>query len=468
MGSADGQFGTPESDDKRLRRFGQYVDGLKSWLRAQQYSDLTLLTPLRPDNLLPPALVFQCAVADLHPRPADGPCRPDQRLQRIVKVYPHFSAIVALEAYVLLGIDPHPNVCSATRFLSWDKGSKFYNPWAFEMDRAQHDLGNKAALGKLSPAKFVDIASQFFEGLAHLHDNGIIHLDIKPQNVLYDGGVIKICDFGSCVMADAFAPDEEIITKWYRPPEAWQLPVRGLTAACDIWSAGCMLFEILTQKALALTHEQYPWIDADLPSLLDTHIHSLGWGTDANLMALELITRCLAPVAADRPSSSLISSWLKGGGAAFPLVRLGGKEVGAGSEAGSAGSASDDAAQHRGAKGPPRKRAAPQTLSQIDHLAPVLTYIGLTIGRRFTDEDMRCAARIALALPTRPRACEHCTYAASVYLSLCRENTLRDGWYSDISDGADCRDCAGVFEAITEVATSLKWRIYCARSSGGR
>ena len=90
-------------------------------------------------------------------------------------------------------------------------------------------------------------AYQLIRGLAYLHSCGIAHRDIKPQNVLVERqtGVLKICDFGSAKQLVKGEPNVSYISsRYYRAPEL----IFGCTlysTAIDIWSAGCVIAEML-------------------------------------------------------------------------------------------------------------------------------------------------------------------------------------------------------------------------------
>ena len=79
-----------------------------------------------------------------------------------------------------------------------------------------------------------------------------MHRDLKPQNILLgDQGVIKIADFG---LARAFSVplrpySHEVVTMWYRSPELL-LGSTEYTIAVDMWSVGCIFFEMLAMQAL--------------------------------------------------------------------------------------------------------------------------------------------------------------------------------------------------------------------------
>ena len=95
------------------------------------------------------------------------------------------------------------------------------------------------------------IMSQLLHGIRYMHDNWIIHRDLKPANILIsckEFGLIKIADFGLARrFMDPLRPlecDGQVVTAWYRAPEI-MLKSRHYTTAIDIWSAGCIMAEIL-------------------------------------------------------------------------------------------------------------------------------------------------------------------------------------------------------------------------------
>lgn len=104
--------------------------------------------------------------------------------------------------------------------------------------------------GAFPTAVALRIGIEFFEGLAAAHDLNVVHRDIKPHNVyLLAGGHVKILDFGIAQGLDPERPDhtqtQSIIgTPDYMSPE--QLLGQKLDARTDIYSAGVMLYELLT------------------------------------------------------------------------------------------------------------------------------------------------------------------------------------------------------------------------------
>ncbi|KAJ1133087.1 hypothetical protein NDU88_011386 [Pleurodeles waltl] len=88
---------------------------------------------------------------------------------------------------------------------------------------------------------------QLFRSLAYIHSQGVCHRDIKPQNLLVDPdtAVLKLCDFGSAKQLVRGEPNVSYIcSRYYRAPELI-FGATDYTSNIDIWSAGCVLAELL-------------------------------------------------------------------------------------------------------------------------------------------------------------------------------------------------------------------------------
>ncbi|XP_050398234.1 cyclin-dependent kinase 10 [Patella vulgata] len=111
-------------------------------------------------------------------------------------------------------------------------------------------LDNMAAPFSESQVKCIML--QLCKGLRYLHENFIIHRDLKVSNLLMtDKGCVKIADFGLArkygIPTKPMSP--KVVTLWYRAPELL-FGSKTHSTAIDIWSAGCIFGELLAHKPL--------------------------------------------------------------------------------------------------------------------------------------------------------------------------------------------------------------------------
>ena len=111
-----------------------------------------------------------------------------------------------------------------------------------------------------------------------MHRNNVMHRDIKPQNLLVDPTchILKVCDFGSAKKIDPESKQSVsyITTRYYRAPEL-MFGSREYTTAIDIWSAGCVIAELILGEPLfkgEMPHSQLIEIIKKLGSPLEEQI----------------------------------------------------------------------------------------------------------------------------------------------------------------------------------------------------
>src|SRR5207244_3430404 len=138
----------------------------------------------------------------------------------------------------------HPNVCRV-----YDIGQIGGMPFISMEYVDGEDLASLLTrIGRLPADKAVEAARRLCSGLAAAHDRGVIHRDLKPQNIMMNKrGEVVIMDFGLAAIADHLTGAEvRNGTPAYMSPE--QLKGETVTPKSDIYALGLVLYEIFTGK----------------------------------------------------------------------------------------------------------------------------------------------------------------------------------------------------------------------------
>ncbi|KAG8066864.1 hypothetical protein GUJ93_ZPchr0004g40236 [Zizania palustris] len=169
---------------------------------------------------------------------------------RFANMDPESVRFMAREIHILRRLD-HPHVVKLEGLVTSHMSSSLYLIFEY----MEHDLAGLAATPgiKFTEPQVKCYMQQLLSGLDHCHSRGVLHRDIKGANLLLDNnGILKIADFG---LATFFNPNQKqlltsrVVTLWYRPPELL-LGATSYGAAVDLWSAGCILAELLSGRPI--------------------------------------------------------------------------------------------------------------------------------------------------------------------------------------------------------------------------
>lgn len=148
--------------------------------------------------------------------------------------------LIMIEVKLLKNLD-HPNIVKYYGFKQTLKHTNIILEYCENGSLA--DMCKK--YGKIPEHIAALYVKDVLHGLVYLHDQGIIHRDIKGANLLiYAEGVIKLADFGVATSAKLDGNCTVVGTPHWMAPEIIEL--KGALSATDIWSLGCTVVELLT------------------------------------------------------------------------------------------------------------------------------------------------------------------------------------------------------------------------------
>ncbi|XP_011024397.1 PREDICTED: cyclin-dependent kinase G-2 [Populus euphratica] len=152
------------------------------------------------------------------------------------------------EMNILMSFD-HPSIVKVKEVVTGNLDSVF-----MVMEYMEHDLKGvtQAMKQPFSTSEVKCLMLQLLEGVKYLHDNWVLHRDLKTSNILLNNkGELKVCDFWmSRQYSSPLKPHTSlVVTLWYRAPELL-LGAKQYSIAVDMWSVGCIMAEMLTKEPL--------------------------------------------------------------------------------------------------------------------------------------------------------------------------------------------------------------------------
>ena len=160
--------------------------------------------------------------------------------------------------------------------------------------------------GPLNETILVSYTTQITQALLHLHEQNVIHRDVKGANVLVDvHGTCKVCDFGTAAYLNEIHRELQGTPFWMAPEVILE---ESYNTACDIWSLGCTMLEMLTARNPFYHINSVPakvmmtiaYDDIDKPVNLPDTL------TNISAPCKDLLMKCLTKKAIRRPDANQV------------------------------------------------------------------------------------------------------------------------------------------------------------------
>lgn len=219
------------------------------------------------------------------------------------------------EAKAAASLADHPHTVAVTRFGRLPDGTPFV---VMQYVKGRNMQERLQAEGRLPAQETVQVLAGVAEALAMAHQKGIVHRDVRPENILWDEerAVARLTDFGIAAVVDPGSAELTRLTRTgqllgdprYLSPE--QLRDGDVTELTDMYLFGILGYELLTGGGPYDARSPTDWITAHM-SREPRHLGDSR--PDVPPEVAELLRRCLAKEPRHRPSARDAARVLRGG-----------------------------------------------------------------------------------------------------------------------------------------------------------
>ncbi|MDC3378803.1 serine/threonine protein kinase [Planctomycetota bacterium] len=211
---------------------------------------------------------------------------------------PQAVARFGREIELLLFLD-HPHIVEGFQ------SGHFAGGHYLSMELLPSSLRDEIRQGPVSVRRALDVSLDLLSGLAHAHAKGVVHRDVKPQNVLIDhNGRAKLCDFGLArhlQTAGLTITNQAMGSPHTMPPEQFA-DAKRVDHRADLYAVGATLFHMLTGRPLFTGTRGLAALAKKVDSEVPPRVRSIR--PEVNAPISDLVARCLEKKPAARPPSA--------------------------------------------------------------------------------------------------------------------------------------------------------------------
>ncbi|KAL3572425.1 hypothetical protein D5086_026329 [Populus alba] len=157
------------------------------------------------------------------------------------------KALMEVQALAALGY--HENIVGY--YSSWFENEQLY----IQMELCDGSLSINRSSESITEGEALQVLLQIAKALKFIHERGIAHLDVKPDNIYFKNGVYKLGDFGCATLLDQSLPVEEGDAR-YMPQEILNENYNYLDKV-DIFSLGAAIYELIRGSTLPQSGSQF-------------------------------------------------------------------------------------------------------------------------------------------------------------------------------------------------------------------